>query len=102
MAARAKSDTARALWLRVADRLMHAPNAAVLSVFVAIVFIAAQGQPAYATEAPLIGKAPINDLYIVLSAFLSVSLLGCFEMSQSVQILANSTNPGAFKTGCTK
>lgn len=72
-AARSKSPEAKNLWLRVAARMQGAASGAILSVCFAIALIAMPASDARAVTVDAYKTGQVNLLYIVSSAFLSVS-----------------------------
>lgn len=73
-AERAQSPEGRSMWLMIAKRLSGAASTAILSVVFALVFVACQVGPAHSATVQGAKNASVKSLYIVQSAFLSVSV----------------------------
>ena len=72
-AERSKDPEAKTLWLRVAARMAGGAQTAILSVLIAIVFVAGFAPPAWAkNDVDSFDREP-KVIYIVLSAILSVT-----------------------------
>lgn len=64
-ATRCADGPARATWLMIANRLQSAAKSAVLTLFFAISFIAAQADSAMAATVSTLKPVAVNSLYIV-------------------------------------